>query len=202
MFTTSDRTRRVIRALATASLLALPLSGSITAAAAAEAPTALAPGDPGEPGAPTVRMEVPDPVPNEAWHDDTVEVQIIGQAGLSPVENITWATTGAQPGGASVVGDRVTVRIEAQGTTRLSATASDADGYISAEAHVVIKIDRTPPTIDVTAPQCSGSSPLRLADLHRLRLRRPGVGHRPHQYRPVRGGFLPGRSASGRCADA
>jgi len=157
MFTTSDRTRRVIRALATASLLALPLSGSITAAAAAEAPTALAPGDPAEPGAPTVRIDVPDPRPNEAWYDHTVEVEIVGLAGLSPVENITWATTGAQPGGASVAGSRVTVQIAAQGTTRLSATASDADGYISAEAHVVIKIDRTPPTIDVTAPSVPGA---------------------------------------------
>lgn len=138
---------RLHGALGAVALLPLLLGAVAPTATAALAPG----GDPQEP-APTVRFEVPPPVPNEAWHDDTVEIRIVGSSRIGSVESITWTASGAQSGGATVAGSSVAVTIDAQGVTRVSATAADSDGNVSEEFDVLIKIDRTPPTMVVTAP--------------------------------------------------
>jgi len=145
---TRTNTRRWLHgALGAATLLPLLLGALAPTAAAAPEPS----GEPQDP-APTVRIDVPPPVPNEAWYDDTVEIQIVGLSSLGPIESVTWTASGAQSGGATVSGSRATVTIDAQGTTRVSAFAVDREGNISEDAEVVINIDRTPPTIVVTAP--------------------------------------------------
>jgi hypothetical protein len=120
-----------------------------------------APGD----HAPPTTSASSDPPPGEAgWHRKTVTVTLTAvDEGGSGVAEIAYRLSGAQTGEATVAGAQASVRISAEGTTTLAFRARDGAGNREAEKTLVVRIDRTAPTLSCTAAPAS----LQPAD-HRL----------------------------------
>lgn len=103
------------------------------------------------------------PGPNAAgWNntDVTVTLTATDNPGGSGVQAITYTLTGAQAGGSSVTASATSFLVSAEGTTTISFHASDNAGNVEADKALVIKIDKTPPTLTfgatTPAPNAAG----------------------------------------------
>ena len=103
------------------------------------------------------------PGPNAAgWNntDVTVVLTATDNPGGSGVQAITYTLTGAQAGGSSVTASATSFPISAEGTTTVTYHATDNAGNVEADKTLVLKIDKTPPTLmfgaTTPAPNAAG----------------------------------------------
>lgn len=98
--------------------------------------------------------------PNAAgWHNTYVDIVLssVDNAGGSGVQTITYTASGAQSiVSTTVSGSAANLAITAEGITTITYFAEDNAGNIEAAKTLVIRIDKTAPTISVIAPT-SGS---------------------------------------------
>jgi hypothetical protein len=95
-----------------------------------------------------------DPAPNASgWNsgDVTVTLAATDEAGGSGVKQIAYALAGAQTGGATVAGAQTTVKVTAEGTTTLTYFATDQAGNVETTKTLVVRIDRSAPSVSCTA---------------------------------------------------
>ena len=89
------------------------------------------------------------------WNNTNVNVLLAAEDnnGGSGVESITYSATGAQPIASTTVNAATTaLTISAEGETTITYHASDVAGNDESLRTIVIKIDKTAPTISVTSP--------------------------------------------------
>jgi hypothetical protein len=79
--------------------------------------------------------------------DATVTLTAMDNVGGSGVASVTYTLTGAQAGGGSVAGSSTSFTISAEGTTTVAYHATDIAGNTESDKTLVIKIDKTPPTL-------------------------------------------------------
>ena len=95
-------------------------------------------------------------LPNGAgWNNANVDVVLTAQDnnGGSGVTNITYSASGAQSIASTTVNAATTpLTITAEGQTTITYYASDVAGNHESPKTIVIKIDKTAPTISVTSP--------------------------------------------------
>ena len=93
------------------------------------------------------------PAPNAAgWHRQNVTVNLAATDAGSGVKEITYRLTGAQTAAAkTVTGAAATVAITAEGTTTVAYKAKDNAGNVEAEHTLVVKLDKTVPTVTCSA---------------------------------------------------
>jgi hypothetical protein len=103
------------------------------------------------------------PGPNTAgWNntDVTVTLTATDNPGGSGVQAITYTLTGAQTGGSSVTASTTAFLLSAEGATTVTYHATDNAGNVEADKTLVIKIDKTPPTLmfgaTTPAPNAAG----------------------------------------------
>jgi len=97
-----------------------------------------------------ITTESATPAANGAgWNSSNVTVTLTAtdNAGGSGVASVTYTLTGAQAGGGSVAGSGTSFAIMAEGTTTVTYHAMDIAGNSEADKTLVIKIDKTPPTL-------------------------------------------------------
>lgn len=101
---------------------------------------------------PPVTAAAATPLPNaNGWNRTDVTVELTATDDASGVREIVWALSGAQTGGATVAGDRATVTVTAEGTTRLTYFARDNRGNQETAKTLDVHIDKTPPRLACTA---------------------------------------------------
>jgi hypothetical protein len=95
-------------------------------------------------------------LPNGAgWNNANVDVVVTAEdnEGGSGVESITYSASGAQSIASTTVNAATTAfTISAEGETTITYHASDVAGNHESPKTIVIKIDKTAPTISVTSP--------------------------------------------------
>jgi hypothetical protein len=93
------------------------------------------------------------PAPNAAgWHRQNVTVNLAATDAGSGVKEITYRLTGAQTAAAkTVTGAAATVAITTEGTTTVAYKAKDNAGNVEAEHTLVVKLDKTAPTVTCSA---------------------------------------------------
>ena len=84
------------------------------------------------------------------WNNSDVTVQLSATDAGSGVERIEWSLSGAQIGSGSANGSAATVSVTAEGITTLAYSARDVAGNVEAPKTLVVRIDRTAPTVVVT----------------------------------------------------
>ena len=83
----------------------------------------------------------------------TVEVWFRDDAGVSGVEyRVHHPSADAAPPWAQVISDRIAVAVVDDGESWVEARALDVNGNVSASQLVPVRIDRDPPTVEITAP--------------------------------------------------
>jgi hypothetical protein len=95
-----------------------------------------------------------DPAPNAAgWSRQNVSVALAAtDDGGSGVKEISYRLTGAQTAAPkTVAGPSATVAITAEGATTIAYSAKDNAGNAEAEKTLVVRIDKTAPTVTCTA---------------------------------------------------
>jgi hypothetical protein len=107
------------------------------------------------------------PAANAAgWNrtDVGVTLHAVDDPGGSGVASITWSATGAGASpGQTVTGDTATVPVAAEGVTTIAFTARDAVGNAEATHMLVVRVDKTAPTL-----ACSASPGVLSPPDHRL----------------------------------
>ena len=71
--------------------------------------------------------------------------------GGSGVKQIAYQLTGAQTADATVAGAQASVKITAEGTTTVTYFATDKAGNVETKKTLVVRIDRSAPTVSCTA---------------------------------------------------
>src|SRR5207253_2769547 len=99
------------------------------------------------------------PPNGNGWNNGDVTVTLSG-APTGGVQSIVYSLTGAQTGGATVAGNTASATVTAEGTTTLTYHATDLTGNVETDHTLVLKIDKTPPTLaplsDVTVGATAG----------------------------------------------
>jgi hypothetical protein len=92
------------------------------------------------------------PAPNaNGWYNANVLVTLTATDGCSGVKEISYSLTGAQTGGAVVAGSATSVAISSEGATTLSYFAKDNAGNQEVAKSLLVRIDKTLPTISASA---------------------------------------------------
>ncbi|HEX5620850.1 MAG TPA: Calx-beta domain-containing protein [Solirubrobacteraceae bacterium] len=93
------------------------------------------------------------PAPNAAgWHRQNVTVNLAATDAGSGVKEITYRLTGAQTAAAkTVTGAAATVAITTEGATTIAYQAKDNAGNVETERTLVVKLDKTAPTVTCSA---------------------------------------------------
>src|SRR5437867_1261 len=97
-----------------------------------------------------ITTESATPAANGAgWNSSNVTITLtaMDNAGGSGVASVTYTLTGVQVGGGSVTGSSTSFTILAEGTTTVTYHATDIAGNSEADKTLVIKIDKTAPTL-------------------------------------------------------
>src|SRR5437773_7926723 len=97
-----------------------------------------------------ITTESATPAANGAgWNSSNVTITLtaMDNAGGSGVASVTYTLTGVQVGGGSVAGSSTSFTILAEGTTIVTYHATDIAGNSEADKTLVIKIDKTAPTL-------------------------------------------------------
>jgi len=97
----------------------------------------------------------PSPAPNSyGWNNTEVVVRLsaVDNLGGSGVKGITYSLSGAQSGSAVVGAVSTSVSISTEGTTTLSYFATDNAGNRESAKTLVVRIDKTPPTVTFDTP--------------------------------------------------
>jgi hypothetical protein len=95
-------------------------------------------------------VAVPSVQPNaNGWNNTniTISLNAIDELGGSGVKEIHWTLTGAQTGATVVPSNTVALTIGNEGTTTLTYFAVDQAGNIESNKSLIVKLDKTPPTI-------------------------------------------------------
>ena len=95
------------------------------------------------------------PAPNaNGWNngDVTVTLAASDEAGGSGVKEIRFSLTGAQGGSGVVAGSTASVRFSSEGNSTLTYFASDNAGNTEAAKTLVVRIDKTAPTVIFGSP--------------------------------------------------
>lgn len=111
--------------------------------------------------APTTTAILSPPANSLGWNnsDVTVTLSATDNSGGSGVASITYSATGAQTiGSTTVEGASATVPVTQEGTTTLTYAATDNAGNTEDSKTVTIRIDKTQPTIAITAPVASSAT--------------------------------------------
>lgn len=89
------------------------------------------------------------PVGATGWYstDIAVDLKAIDNPGGSGVRAVTFALSGAETDSATVEGDTARVHVTKDGTTKLTYFATDNAGNREAEQSLILRLDRTAPTI-------------------------------------------------------
>jgi hypothetical protein len=99
------------------------------------------------------------PPPNASgWNNAnvTISLKASDNANGSGIQQITYATTGAQVGSGIVAGDSASFPVIAEGETTITYFSSDRAGNAEAPKSFVVRIDKTSPTIaGLPAALCS-----------------------------------------------
>lgn len=95
------------------------------------------------------------------WNNTVVTITATGTEHASgdgwPVQQIQYSATGGQPiAQTSVAGATAVISIAADGVTTIQGIARDDTGNASSVATLVVKVDRTPPSIAIVAPAAQG----------------------------------------------
>ena len=89
------------------------------------------------------------PSPNASgWNDTDVSVTLTS---TDDVQSITYVLTGAQTGGATVPGSSTSIPITAEGITAVTFSGTDYAGNVESPRTATINLDKTAPTITVSA---------------------------------------------------
>jgi alpha-tubulin suppressor-like RCC1 family protein len=92
------------------------------------------------------------PAPNAAgWHRANVTVTLAATDEGSGVKEIAYRLTGAQTAQKTVAGASATVPITVEGATTIAYLARDNAGNAEVERTLVVRIDKTAPTVSCTA---------------------------------------------------
>src|SRR5437867_5584359 len=85
----------------------------------------------------------------EGWNNSNVTVTLSAtdNAGGRGVQSITYILAGEQTGGGSVAGSSTSILITTEGVTTVTYHARDNAGNVEADKTLVIKIDKTAPTL-------------------------------------------------------
>ena len=89
------------------------------------------------------------------WNNTNANVGLVAEdnSGGSGVRSITYSATGAQAIATTTVNaDTTALTISTEGETTITYYASDVAGNLESPQTIVIKIDKTAPTISVTSP--------------------------------------------------
>jgi len=83
------------------------------------------------------------------WNNSNVTVTLSAtdNAGGSGVQSITYILAGEQMGGGSVAGSSTSILITTEGVTTVTYHARDNAGNVEADRTLVIRLDKTPPTL-------------------------------------------------------
>jgi hypothetical protein len=95
-----------------------------------------------------------DPRANDAgWNsaDVTVTLSATDDEGGSGVKEIAYELAGAQTGHETVAGAHASVKITADGTTTVTYFATDEAGNVETKKTLVVRIDKSAPTVSCTA---------------------------------------------------
>lgn len=101
--------------------------------------------------APTSQATLSVPPNAQGWHRGPVTVTLSASDEGGGVKELSWSTEGAQVGSARVAGSLATVRVAAEGETRLRWTARDEAGNQEAVHTLTLRIDSTPPRVHCAA---------------------------------------------------
>jgi hypothetical protein len=71
--------------------------------------------------------------------------------GGSGVKEIAYALAGAQTGAGTVVGEKASVKITAEGTTTVTYFATDTAGNVETKKTIVVRIERSAPAVTCSA---------------------------------------------------
>jgi hypothetical protein len=113
---------------------------------------------PGADTVPPVSVATASPTANPAgWNNTNVAITInsTDDPSGSGVEEIDFSLAGAQTGSGKVTGSSATVTISAEGITTLTFFAIDNAGNQEAPNTIIVRIDKTPPTIAGLPANCS-----------------------------------------------
>lgn len=106
---------------------------------------------------PSSRATLSVPANARGWHNEPVTLTLNARDEGDGVKELVWALEGAQTGKGRVEGAGATVRVSAEGETRLTWIARDhADNQESVHT-LIIRIDSTPPQLScVASPEVLG----------------------------------------------
>jgi N-acetylneuraminic acid mutarotase len=98
----------------------------------------------------------PSMLPNgNGWNNGDVSVTLsaVDYVGGAGVASIVYSLSGAQTGGATVNGSSTVVPITTEGTTTIAYHAVDAVGNVESDRQLIVRIDKTPPSVAPQADQ-------------------------------------------------
>jgi hypothetical protein len=101
---------------------------------------------------PTTKVQI-NPVPNESgWNnsDVTVKLSVAGQNSGSAVKTIHYKLAGATAGEKTLSANTASITISNEGTTSLAYYATDNAMNQEMEKSLVLKLDKTPPTVKIS----------------------------------------------------
>ena len=104
---------------------------------------------------PPTTTAVPSPAPNAAgWNSANVNVALnaADNPGGQGVKEISYTLSGAQAGGSVVAGGSASVIITTEGETTITYFATDTAGNKEAAKTLVVRLDKTAPTLTFGAP--------------------------------------------------
>ncbi|MCX6006962.1 MAG: hypothetical protein NTZ34_06835, partial [Chloroflexi bacterium] len=102
---------------------------------------------------PTTKVQIT-PAPNEnGWNNSDINVKLTveGQNGETGVKSIHYKLTGAMVGEKTVQANNISITISTEGTTTLTYYAMDNATNREQEKSVVLKLDKTAPTVTIAA---------------------------------------------------
>lgn len=105
--------------------------------------------------APVTTATLSTPANAAGWHktNPTVTLSATDNAGGSGVHSITSSATGAQSTAqTTAAGSTAAITFTTEGTTTLTYHATDAQGNVEAAKSLIIKLDKTTPSITITKP--------------------------------------------------
>lgn len=103
--------------------------------------------------APETTAAVSPEVGSSGWHTSDATVTLAATDIGTGVRSLTYSATGAQPiARATVGGTSARFTINAEGTTTVSYTATDLAGNVEATKTLLVKLDKTAPTVACAQP--------------------------------------------------
>jgi len=116
---------------------------------------------------PTTTAMVTPPANAAGWNntDVTVTLTATDNPGGFGIQSITYSLTGAQSGGGSVNASTASFTITAEGTTTVTFHARDNAGNVEADETLIVRIDKTVPTVSSSSINRADANPTNAASV-------------------------------------